>query len=88
VVIPDSAILDTGTRQIVYVETTPGRFAPRAVVVGTRSAGNASILTGVAAGEKVVIKGNFLVDSESRLRAAVNEPAAGPPEPQTEGAEP
>lgn len=69
IVVPDSAILDTGERQIVYVDVGEGRLEPRTVKVGLRSGGVAVILEGLEPGEKVVTSGNFLVDSESRLRA-------------------
>jgi len=81
VTIPDSAVLDTGKRQIVFVETEPGRFEPREVRVTNRSAGMAQVATGIAEGEKVVIRANFLIDSESRLRAALTE--ANPPSAST-----
>ncbi|MFA6034673.1 MAG: efflux RND transporter periplasmic adaptor subunit [Myxococcota bacterium] len=71
VVIPDSAIMDTGTRQVVYVETGEGVFEPRLVKVGVRQGGKAQMLSGIAAGERVVVKSNFLIDSESRIKAAV-----------------
>ena len=78
VLVPDGAILDTGTRQIVYVMTGDGRYEPRQVTVGLRSDGQAQILSGVKAGEAVVDRANFLLDSESRLRAAIGRsPAAG-----------
>ncbi len=67
VVIPDSAIIDTGERQVVYVEVAAGRFAQRRIEVGSRGDGRALVISGVAAGERVVVKGNFLLDSESRL---------------------
>jgi len=77
VLIPDAAILDTGPRQIVYVKTGEGRYEPRQVTVGVRSGGQAQILSGVKAGEAVVDRANFLLDSESRLRASINRaPAA------------
>ena len=75
-VIPDSAVMDTGERQVVFVETAPGRLEPREVRVGVRSAGRAEVRSGLAEGERVAIKANFLLDSESRLRAAF---AAPPP---------
>jgi membrane fusion protein, copper/silver efflux system len=70
IVIPDSAIIDTGVRQVVFVETN-GSFVPREVRVGSRSDGKALVLSGVAAGERVAVRANFLLDSESQLRAAV-----------------
>jgi RND family efflux transporter MFP subunit len=71
VVVPDSAVLDTGERQVVFVASGGGRFAPREVRVGVRSGGRALLLAGVAEGEEVVVRANFLLDSESRLRAAL-----------------
>jgi membrane fusion protein, copper/silver efflux system len=77
-IIPDSAIMDTGVRQVVFVSPSEGRFEPRLVKVGIRSDGKAQILSGVSPGERVAIKANFLLDSESRLRAAIMEaPGAG-----------
>ena len=76
VLIPDASILDTGLRQIVYVMTGEGRYEPRQVTVGLRSDGQAQILSGVRAGEAVVDRANFLLDSESRLRAAIGRPPA------------
>jgi RND family efflux transporter MFP subunit len=78
VLVPDAAIMDTGVRQIVYVQTGPNRFEPRQVSVGGRTGDQARILSGVRAGESVVIQANFLLDSESRLRAAIaGAPKAG-----------
>jgi RND family efflux transporter MFP subunit len=71
VVIPDSAVIDTGERQIVFVSLGGGRFEPREVKLGVRSSGKAQVLLGVAAGEQVVTRANFLLDSESQLRAAI-----------------
>jgi RND family efflux transporter MFP subunit len=70
VVIPDSAVIDSGLRKVVFVEKD-GAFVPREVTVGSRGDGRAVILAGVEAGERVVVRANFLLDSESRLRAAV-----------------
>lgn len=71
VVIPDSAVMDSGIRKIVFVEKTEGRFEPREVKTGVRSDGKAQILSGVNAHERVVVRANFLLDSESRLRAVI-----------------
>jgi Cu(I)/Ag(I) efflux system membrane fusion protein len=70
VVIPDSAVMDTGVRKVVFVDLGGGKFEPREVRVGIREKGRAQILDGVKEGEKVVTHANFLLDSESRLRAA------------------
>jgi multidrug efflux pump subunit AcrA (membrane-fusion protein) len=70
VVVPDSAVIDSGVRQVVFVRTAAG-FAPRQVKIGGRGNGEALILEGLRAGERVAVRANFLLDSESRLRAAV-----------------
>ncbi len=71
IVIPDSAVLDTGTRQLVFVEAPPGQFAAREVSVRLRADGQAVVRSGLAAGDRVASSANFLLDSESRLRNAV-----------------
>jgi RND family efflux transporter MFP subunit len=91
IVLPDSAVIDTGERQVVFVSLGGGRFEPRQVRVGVRSEGRALILSGVAAGEQVVVKANFLLDSESQLRAAlagVSTPVATPGAHQHSGGKP
>jgi len=71
VVIPDSALIETGVRVIAFVDAGNGSFEPREVKVGARGDGKAQILSGVQAGEKVAVGANFLLDSESKLRAAL-----------------
>jgi RND family efflux transporter MFP subunit len=71
VAVPDSALIDTGTRQVVFVETAPGHFEPRDVTAGLRSDGQVILRSGVQAGELVVVAANFLLDSESRLRSMI-----------------
>lgn len=72
IVVADSAVLDSGLRQVVFVETGPGRFAPREVRILWRGDGLARLAPGaVAAGERVAVRANFLLDSESRLRSAL-----------------
>ena len=75
VVVPDSAVMNTGLRQIVFVDMGGGQFEPREVKTGYRDGGFVQVLSGVAAKEKVVVRANFLLDSESRLRAAILESA-------------
>jgi Cu(I)/Ag(I) efflux system membrane fusion protein len=70
--VPDSAVLDSGTRQVVLVELGAGRFEPRAVQLGTRGGGYVEVLEGVKAGEAVVVSANFLIDAESNLKAALS----------------
>ena len=71
VTVPVSAVIDSGTRQIVLLEKGEGRFEPREVKLGARSDTNVEILEGVKEGEKVVVAANFLIDAESNLKAAV-----------------
>ncbi|KAB2967949.1 MAG: efflux RND transporter periplasmic adaptor subunit, partial [Thermoanaerobaculia bacterium] len=97
VVVSDLAVLDSGVRQIVFVESAPGRFEPRQVSVVWRGEGRALLAPGaVAEGEKVAVKANFLLDSESRLAAALaalgadkgaQAPVAAPPGHAGHGAE-
>jgi len=68
IVIPDSAVLESGTRQVIFVETAPGQFTARNVSVGPRGNGKALVREGLAEGERVAVSANFLLDSESRLR--------------------
>ena len=70
-VVPDSAVLDTGTRQTVLVDRGEGRFEPRMVKLGPRADGYVAVLEGLRGGEKVVTGANFLIDAESNLRAAL-----------------
>jgi membrane fusion protein, copper/silver efflux system len=71
VTVPESALLDDGTRQIVLLERGAGRYEPRAVTIGRRGSGDVEITRGIAAGDKVVVAANFLIDSESNLRSAL-----------------
>jgi multidrug efflux pump subunit AcrA (membrane-fusion protein) len=69
--VPDDAILESGTRHIVFVSGGEGRLVPREVSVGDHGAGVVEIRDGLKEGEVVVLGANFLVDSESRLKAAI-----------------
>jgi Cu(I)/Ag(I) efflux system membrane fusion protein len=68
--VPESAVLPTGERSIVFVDLGDGRLAPREVQLGARAGGYYEVLSGLAAGESVVTSGNFLVAAESKLRSA------------------
>ncbi|MCC6995935.1 MAG: efflux RND transporter periplasmic adaptor subunit [Deltaproteobacteria bacterium] len=70
-VIPVDALVDTGEHQYVFVALDGGRFEPRLVEVGARQGDKVAVRRGVSAGETVVTTANFLIDSESRLRAAI-----------------
>ncbi len=69
--VPESAVLDTGSQQTVFVEKGQGRFEPRDVKVGQRGDGYVEIRMGLAEGEPVVVSANFLIDAESNLKAAL-----------------
>lgn len=69
--VPDSAVIDSGTRRIVLVQIKEGRFEPREVRLGARGDNYVEILDGIADGEQVVIAANFLIDAESNLKAAI-----------------
>ena len=79
VAVPDSAVLDSGTRQVVLIERAPGRYEPRAVQTGRRADGQVEIRQGIRAGDRVVVGANFLIDAESNLRAALQSFAAPAP---------
>jgi Cu(I)/Ag(I) efflux system membrane fusion protein len=76
--VPISAVIDSGTRQIVLVQIKEGRFEPREVKTGARNDTYIEILSGVQEGEQVVVAANFLIDAESNLKAAVGGFAAAP----------
>ena len=69
--VPNSAVIDSGTRQVVLVAKGDGRFEPRAVKLGRRGEGYVEVLEGVSAGEEVVTSATFLIDAESNLKAAL-----------------
>jgi membrane fusion protein, copper/silver efflux system len=66
-VIPRSALIDTGARRLVYVETSPNTFSARDVRIGERSDDRVAVLSGLAEGERVVAAANFFVDSQAQL---------------------
>ena len=69
--IPESAVMDTGTRQAVFIDRGEGRFEPREVKIGHRGDGYVEVRDGVTEGEPVVVSANFLIDAESNLKAAL-----------------
>jgi len=68
VAVPADAVVNTGTRQTVFVDLGNGRLEPRAVEIGERLGDRVQILRGLRAGERVVSSGTFLVDSEAKLK--------------------
>jgi Cu(I)/Ag(I) efflux system membrane fusion protein len=75
--VPESAVMDTGSRQAVFVDKGQGRFEPREIKTGHRGSGYVEIRQGVADGEPVVVSANFLIDAESNLKAALKGFAQG-----------
>lgn len=71
VAVPNSAVIDSGTRQLVLIAKGEGRFEPRTVKLGRRGDGYVEVLEGVKAGEDVVTSATFLIDAESNLKAAL-----------------
>jgi len=69
--VPESAVIDTGTRQVVILDKGEGRFQPREVTLGRRGEGFAEIRKGVGEGDRVVTSALFLIDAESNLKAAL-----------------
>jgi len=76
--VPGDAVLDTGGRQVVFVDKGQGYLEPRTVTIGERVDDRVSVLSGLSAGERVVASGTFLVDSESRLQSAAAAMGAPP----------
>jgi Cu(I)/Ag(I) efflux system membrane fusion protein/cobalt-zinc-cadmium efflux system membrane fusion protein len=83
-VVPATAVLQSGTRQVVFVSRGQGRFEPREVQLGMRTEDGFSVLKGLEAGDIVVTSANFLIDSESQLQAAAGAYAPPPPGAGTE----
>ena len=77
--VPASAVLQSGSRQIVFLARGNGRFDPRLVELGTRTEDGFAILKGLQAGDTVATSANFLIDSESQLQAAAGSYTPPPP---------
>ena len=79
-VVPESAVIDTGDRRIVFLDRGDGRLEPREITPASSSGDGYAVLSGLAEGDRVVTSANFLVDSESSLKAAIaslGTPASG-----------
>jgi membrane fusion protein, copper/silver efflux system len=85
VVVPLSAVMDTGRRQLVWIESSSGIFQPRDVKTGLRSGGDVQILSGLKAGEKIAVSGAYLIDSEAQLSRMGGEAAQPPAAPDKPG---
>jgi RND family efflux transporter MFP subunit len=81
--VPAEAVLDTGMRKTVYVDLGSGQIEPRQVQTGARFGDRVEIVSGLRAGERIVISGNFLIDSESQMKAASAEPPSVIPDVKT-----
>jgi membrane fusion protein, copper/silver efflux system len=84
VAVPSSAVVDSGSRQVIFIELGEGRFEPRNVKLGRRGDGFVEILSGLTEGEKFVVNGTFLIDAESNLQSALKSftpPTPAPPVP-------
>lgn len=75
--IPPDAVIDSGTEKIVFVHLGAGKFRPRKVKLGDGDAAHVEVVSGLEEGEQVVTRANFLIDSESRLRASLAELTLG-----------
>ena len=72
IAVPQEAVMDSGEKQYVFVVHGGGVFEPRVIQMGAKLEGNVVVLSGLSAGETIVISGNFLIDSESRLKSAMS----------------
>jgi membrane fusion protein, copper/silver efflux system len=66
--VPVEAVLDSGVKKTVFVERSAGVFEPREVETGWRSSGMIQVVNGLSEGDRIVVSGTFLLDSESRIR--------------------
>jgi Cu(I)/Ag(I) efflux system membrane fusion protein len=80
--IPETAVVDTGTRYVVYLEKTPGVFESRAVTLGPRCGAYYPVLAGLALNDRVVTRGSFLIDAEARFNPPPAETEEAPPAKQ------
>jgi Cu(I)/Ag(I) efflux system membrane fusion protein/cobalt-zinc-cadmium efflux system membrane fusion protein len=86
IVIPASAVLQTGTRAIAFIDHGNGSLEPRTIEIGPQLDDSVVVLSGLKAGEKVVSSANFLVDSEAQLQAAMGAYAPTAPQPAASSA--
>src|SRR5436853_6031723 len=85
-VIPASGVLQSGTRQIVFVDRGNGYLEPRQVELGPRAGDDFIVLKGLKAGERIITSANFMIDSESQLQAALGSFVPPPPGAGSAGA--
>jgi len=82
-IVPDSAVINAGDRTLVFLDLPDGRLEPREVRLGAKLPSGFQVLRGLAAGDHVVTAANFLLDSESSLRAALSSMAPPSPAPSS-----
>ncbi len=84
--VPEEAVIDTGERKVVFIAHEPSHFEPREVNLGRKAGGFYEVLSGLEEGERVLTSAQFLIDSESRLKEAIQgfhqHPAEEKPEPK------
>jgi Cu(I)/Ag(I) efflux system membrane fusion protein len=85
--VPADAVIHSGTKSVVFVALGGGKFEPREVQLGEGDSEFVEVVSGLQAGEGVVTRANFLIDSESRLRASLAALASGSPAPAKQPAE-
>ncbi len=85
--VPNSAVIDTGSRQVVLVALDEGKFKPQPVKLGLRGKDKVEILDGLKEGDRVVVAANFLIDAESNLKAALGNFSDGEAKVQGKGGE-
>ncbi|MCX5772887.1 MAG: efflux RND transporter periplasmic adaptor subunit [Candidatus Hydrogenedentes bacterium] len=83
--IPESAVIDTGDRKVVYVETAPGVYDARAITLGERTGEFYPIIDGLNVGQKVVTQGAFLIDAEARLNPSTSQSGKTRPDESARG---
>jgi len=71
IVVPRDAVMDTGVRKIVFVQKNEGTFEPREIQSGWETDDGFEVKSGLKEGERIVVSGNFLLDSESRVQAGL-----------------
>ncbi len=88
IVVPDGAVIDAGDRKLVFLDHENGRLEPRDVQLGAKLPNGFQVLSGLAGGDRVVTSANFLLDSESSLKAALSAMAPSPASPGGESQPP
>ncbi len=76
IIVPRDAVMDTGVRKIVFVQKDEGTFEPREIQTGWEVDDGFEVKSGLKEGERIVVSGNFLLDSESRVQAGIEQGAS------------